>query len=123
MFPAPFKYSLWLSVDSVLNKQFAINLDYTVPGGKPFSGTLAASDANMHLSGSTAGGTGLTVPADLDQAVCGKAYLLAELDSNQEVEEVDEKNNVIAFPVIVQCPNGTQTISWVACLIYKLVSD
>lgn len=45
----------------------------------------------------------LTVPADVDKTMCGSVYLLAAMDTTNQINESNEQNNLQAIPVTVAC--------------------
>jgi len=47
---------------------------------------------------------------------CGRAFLIGEIDSEKQVVEPDETNNIYATPIILNCANGKLYFSGQKCL-------
>jgi len=57
-----------------------VALSYQVPEDLPFPSSITETDNNIDLSGSAVSGSGLTIPLDINSKICGRVYLLAELN-------------------------------------------
>ena len=89
-------YLLWLSQDATLEEKLDLILDFP-PGTDPILEAPGTTNL-VRLP--------YRIPIDLDVAFCGNMYLLCQIDPNNDVVEVDEKNNVLASVqnVRVTCP-------------------
>ena len=95
-------YAFWLSVDEHLNKSLDYPFTHTITESKPFA---------EHVTTATPFdiGSRLNWPDVLDIRYCGLAYIIAELDPDGVVEEVDEDNNMKASAIKIEhedCDGG-----------------
>ena len=48
----------------------------------------------------------LTLPGSLGKEFCGPIYIIVEMDSEHEISENDEINNVMPSPITINCDIG-----------------
>ncbi len=101
---APFGYTFWLSHDPVLSRDTDIPLTYNVPDGLPYTEPLTSDLLDLDLSGTSV--TGLLIPATLDRSICGKVYLIADLDPDGAVMDSNKENNMLFVETQLSCSEG-----------------
>ena len=98
-----FTYSLWLSPYQTLDKDIAVQLNVDVDPGVANNFPITTSVPSIDLSGS--GTNGVWIPSDIPHFLCGKIYLIALIDSNNQVAESNEANTRFT-EALLECSQG-----------------
>ena len=96
-------YRFWLSLDAELDRSEDQKLPFKAPSSVQARVRAAQSGDSVQLGGS---GQSLVIPAWVGREYCGNVYLIVEMDSDNQLEEVDEDNNIKAIPQLIKCANG-----------------